>query len=255
VQITETNVVAGKGLVAQQSYKQGALILQEDALVFCNTRKRHDYWEDEGKAFYDEELNGTTKILQTAFNKLSLLDQATFHKFYTSNPRPSNVEHIVDRFRYSAFKVPVRRHGDEADTTRMVLYRTICFANHSCVPNATVYIHNRDYPDTRGQGRLVATRDIDNGEEILINYIPEDWHEDRADRQAALMLGWGFDCTCEGCDEDNNDQNWAERRICCVYFGEVIMGLNNIKHNGTKLRVWIDLLGELGKRDKDLSYA
>jgi len=220
-------VVAGKGLVAQQNYKQGALILQEDALVMCNTRKRHDYWEHEAKAFYDEELNGTTKILQTAFNKLSLPDQATFYKFYISNPRPTDIEHVVDRFRYSAFKIPIGRKDREPATTRMVLYRTICFANHSCVPNATVYIHNRDYPDTRGQGRLVATRDIDNSEEILIDYIPENWNAKRADRQADLMLGWGFDCDCKGCDEDYNDKDWAERRLCSAYFGERFMGSNS----------------------------
>ena len=40
VRVTDVNVVAGNGLVAQQHFKKGALILDEDAFFQCETRKR-----------------------------------------------------------------------------------------------------------------------------------------------------------------------------------------------------------------------
>ncbi|KAI4695872.1 uncharacterized protein J4E88_000042 [Alternaria novae-zelandiae] len=246
VEVTDDDVTVGNGLIAQQKFQKGALILEQDPILLCNTRKPFETWDREANIFYDEEAAGTTAILATAYSKLSWEDQGAFRELYTSKTRGTDVEHIVDRCRYNAFRY---RLGTDADaTTRMAVYRTISFANHSCIPNAVVYINkSNSYP--RGQARLVATRDIPSGDEILINYIPEAWQEGRATRQAKLMLGWGFDCCCEACGDDDLEPDTSERTLCRWYdtWQDGIIA--------ARFRIHIAILHELGIRDKALSSA
>jgi len=45
--VTGVNVVKGEGLVAQQRFEKGALILTEDPLVMCDTGKKYSTWDKE----------------------------------------------------------------------------------------------------------------------------------------------------------------------------------------------------------------
>lgn len=73
------------------------------------------------------------------------------------------------------------------------------FANHSCLPNAEVFFE-------RGMVvKLVASKDIAEGEEILISYVDETL--DQAGREAGLQ-GYGFNCSCDACIVGNR----AKRR-------------------------------------------
>jgi len=245
VRVTDANVVAGNGLVAQQHFKKGALILDENAFFQCDTRKRTEEQNRELIAFYDEEVNKTTRRLTTAYRRLSWQDREAFHKLYTSKTRATDVEHLVDRCRYNAFKFPTIPLAE--DNTYLVVYRTISFVNHSCIPNAVLYI-DENGADLKGYGRLVATRQINAGEEILINYIADDWEKSRDARQAALMLGWGFDCSCKAC-APALEPDASERTLCSTY--------SNVEGQVScaKLRIYVDLLHELGVRDQLLSSA
>ncbi|KAI4953984.1 hypothetical protein J4E91_001693 [Alternaria rosae] len=247
VRVSNTNVVASNGLVAQQNFQKGALILEEDAFFQCDTRKPSEWPDREFIAFYDEEVNKTTAFLSTAYTQLGWQDREAFHKLYTSKTRATDVERLVDRCRYSAFNFLYSPTVDAQDTTRLVVYRTISFANHSCIPNAVLYIETVE-AETKGEGRLVATRQIDAGEEILINYIAEDWNKSRDVRQAALMLGWGFDCNCKACGPALEPD--ASERTLCHTCGPLENSLSC-----AKLRIYITLLDGLGVRDKLLSYA
>ncbi|KAI4704708.1 hypothetical protein J4E89_009585 [Alternaria sp. Ai002NY15] len=246
VRVTNANVVAGNGLVAQQNFKKGALILDENAFFQCDTRKQPEEQNREVIAFYDEEVNKTTARLTTAYTQLSWQDREAFHKLYTSKTRATDVEHLVDRCRYNAFNFRDYT-GVGIQHTRLVVYRTISFANHSCIPNAVLYI-DENGADLKGYARLVATRQIDAGEEILINYIAEDWEKSRDARQAALMLGWGFDCSCKAC-APRLEPDASERTLCYTY--------SNVEGqiSCAKLRIYVDLLHELGVRDQLLSSA
>jgi hypothetical protein len=71
------------------------------------------------------------------------------------------------------------------------VYPTICFINHSCIPNA----HNNWNPNAEHE-TIHAIRPIRAGEEIMIAY-------DRGGpldvRRAFLQKSFGFKCTCCGC--------------------------------------------------------
>jgi len=59
--------------------------------------------------------------------------------------------------------------------------------NHSCEPNVTWHCEGREL-------RIVATRDIQPGEELLMSYI-----EDRDMRKEKLWAWWGIECSCKLC--------------------------------------------------------
>ena len=151
VRVTDANIVAGNGLVAQQNFEKGALILDEDAFFQCDTRKQPEEQHREVIAFYDEEVNKTTALLTTAYTQLSWQDREAFHKLYTSKTRATDVEHLVDRCRYNAFNFRDYTGVSIQFTTRLVVYRTISFANRSCIPNAVLYIDEND-ADVKGYG-------------------------------------------------------------------------------------------------------
>jgi len=62
--------------------------------------------------------------------------------------------------------------------------------NHDCEPNVTWHSEGREL-------HIVATRDIQEGEELLMSYI-----ENREKRREKLWSWWGIDCSCKLCTED-----------------------------------------------------
>jgi len=62
--------------------------------------------------------------------------------------------------------------------------------NHNCEPNVTWNCNGREL-------NIVSTRDIQEGEELLMSYI-----EDREMRKEKLLAWWGIDCECKMCTED-----------------------------------------------------
>jgi len=243
--VTGVNVVKGEGLVAQQRFERGALILTEDPLVMCDTGKKYSDWDKEASAFYQEQLEYSTSMLWKAFNNLELFDQGVFNTLYTTKRKASKLEYVVDAFRHNGFHFGFRN----VSNAHIIIYRFICAAYHSCIPNATVMINDFAPDETLhpGQARLVATREIPAGSPIVIDYIPKLWKEDSAARQQALMARWGFDCNCEGCKPAKAVMDASERRICRAYHEK------GLRLSAAELRLYIAFMSKLGKRDKDLS--
>lgn len=80
------------------------------------------------------------------------------------------------------------------------LYPTICSINHSCQPNVTfqrLHTLERD---------LVASRDIDKGEEIFISYFPHEkpWELSTEERRAKFHSIYDVVCQCEWCNRCDN---------------------------------------------------
>jgi tetratricopeptide (TPR) repeat protein len=76
------------------------------------------------------------------------------------------------------------------------------YINHSCIPNAS-----KDYI-----GDLMilrASRPIIAGDEIFHAY---DESSDYDTRQAALQLTWGFECSCELCEAEKQDEAAVRRK-------------------------------------------
>ena len=70
--------------------------------------------------------------------------------------------------------------------------------NHCCDPNATFSTSNTcDGPNYGATIQVRAIRDIDEGEEIFVNYVPLD--KSRYSRRMNLVLTKGFVCSCMRC--------------------------------------------------------
>ena len=90
-----------------------------------------------------------------------------------------------------------------ADERSLLIYPVaMLMANHSCMPNASWSGH---YSGRAPAVKLIAERDIDEGEEITISYVPRSLplHE----RRESLQSRHNFLCTCARClDEEKNPE-------------------------------------------------
>jgi hypothetical protein len=83
--VTTANVVAGNGLLAQQEFQKGERILEENALLICNTAESYKNWKaHQAEAWFETERQGTTNRLQRAVERPSQADRATFDNSYCS---------------------------------------------------------------------------------------------------------------------------------------------------------------------------
>jgi len=95
---------------------------------------------------------------------------------------------ILSIFRSNAFAL-----GHDSKIHQAV-FPLISRINHSCVPNSQGNFH-----ETLGKFNIHATRDIDIGEELTLNYLQERGSL-QASRQSRLLAGYGFNCDCPACD-------------------------------------------------------
>ena len=76
--------------------------------------------------------------------------------------------------------------GSDEDSTMLVLYKTLSRINHACGDAANVFKY-----ETNGQAYLIAKKEIQAGDEILINYLaPQD------NLREELQRRYNFVCTC-----------------------------------------------------------
>jgi SET domain-containing protein len=81
----------------------------------------------------------------------------------------------------------------------LVVYNDISRINHSCVPNARTSdiwtsLNANPTPNHLGRMKVIATKDIEAGDEIFIEYLTDQnfWLQPRATRQAELLAHWRF---------------------------------------------------------------
>ena len=75
------------------------------------------------------------------------------------------------------------------------VYLLASMANHSCVPNMDI-----TFPDNNHTIEFVALDDVQKHTQLTISYIDQGMHV--AQRQQALLQGYGFRCQCEQCVDD-----------------------------------------------------
>ncbi|CAD5113147.1 DgyrCDS2338 [Dimorphilus gyrociliatus] len=82
------------------------------------------------------------------------------------------------------------------------LYSLHSCCNHSCTPNAEV-----QFPYGNHTLQLVATKDIESGEEIEISYLDDcQLRRSKATRQQILLENYMFLCQCNKCTTDQDDE-------------------------------------------------
>eukprot|EP00913_Durusdinium_trenchii_P020744 g19484.t1 len=101
--------------------------------------------------------------------------------------------------------------------TSQLLYPTLARVNHSCRPNAVLgdpkpaeqdaKLHSGLEPVDLLKKALIAIEEIPEGEEITVSYLSEeDLLEPRPQRRQRLMDGFGFECFCSRCLDEDADR-------------------------------------------------
>ncbi|VUZ50174.1 unnamed protein product [Hymenolepis diminuta] len=90
------------------------------------------------------------------------------------------------------------------------IYPSLSLINHSCNPSA-------DYRfTTDGAAVLIATRNLKAGSEITIAYDVTYAESNTQNRKQVLKESFFFECMCEACVDDWNDNNPQELIKCAV---------------------------------------
>jgi len=101
------------------------------------------------------------------------------------------------------------------------LYTLSSYANHSCIPSATL-----TFPHNTTELHLIATRDLKRGDEVTVAYVDVSQHDNekeqetvleaRRRRRLELIRGWRFACACVKCEEEgkglSQEQKEEERK-------------------------------------------
>lgn len=189
--------VHGQCMIATNDISPGELIMSEQPLIICNSKKTHSWWKKHStQQFYTDEEKGVTDQLDEAYNLLGAAGpaQASLLALHGVVPADSQRDRVRQAFEYNAFNLVSPNHK----CVYLVVYELISRINHSCVPNAVVAIDKAKEPN-RGQARLIATCDILNGAEIFISYMAAEWHAGVTERTEQLKH-YRFTCACRACD-------------------------------------------------------
>lgn len=91
------------------------------------------------------------------------------------------------------------------ENTWLVVLGDLNRVNHSCVPNTFTTEVCTDNGHL-GRIKLITTKDIEIGEEIVVEYTKEDpWLQPCNARRRLLQRGWGFQCLCNACQPEDSD--------------------------------------------------
>ncbi|TGJ80851.1 hypothetical protein E0Z10_g7920 [Xylaria hypoxylon] len=139
-----------------------------------------------------------TVVLDVSFPKV--MQQQVGHQFlHLAAEQLSNPDKVLELGRSSTKAIDIMEDilGTNAFSytlggdSHMALYPEVARINHACKPNAFVR-----FSATSFDVKVVASRDIEIGEEITISYIP--MNHPREKRQRDLRR-WGFQCKCSLC--------------------------------------------------------
>jgi hypothetical protein len=273
-QITNQTVVGGHGMVAALKILKGTVILEEDPLVVIDTNITRVHWAQGQTAtnFYASEGAGTTRRIAAAFghnrwrnNQLAL--RALAHHAAQNNPPP--VQRIVDASIVESnafgFGNPVRINNNQFNNNEwLVFYNDISRINHSCVPNARTsdIIDAIPNPNLLGRMKVIATKDIEAGDEIMIEYLTDRnfWLQPHATRRAILQANWHFLCQCDACHTTSGlfaDHIWefARRLNAEIYLPHPVNHPYVFSRRIHAAEMYISILNFYGFGDGRLSRA
>lgn len=204
---TLANQYKGIKIVANKKIKKGEIIIVSKPLVIERTRKNDT--ENENKInLYDKIINSPEDCeeffyLLNGFNLSSDLSERLKQKNSIENLQSYEITQI---FAKNCFNIPIKviKYNKEAEIFKnngykfdhipngrdLVLHYSGLFGypslfNHSCIPNALRFNIGEIF-------FLYAERDIDEKEEITLNYCPLQSMKD-------LYKERGFVCTCDSC--------------------------------------------------------
>ena len=177
--------VEGKelGMVATRKAKEGDLLASEQPIFVL----REVYKKDGKQRFLD------------AFNQLEITKRKELLSLYDPgvNPRVPSNETLGDAEAEKAWRILYSNgiNVGRDDQQLHAVYATLSRINHSCMANT--------FQRCSGQSKTVsffASKEIAKNEEISLNYLgSSSIFLTREERQAELVKGWFFTCTCQIC--------------------------------------------------------
>ena len=207
VMVTEVGE-KGRGLVAARDIKIGERILIDSLAIALDstivTRKVTRSLKEQIQALPEEQA--------TKFYNLKSLDSIAFSERDLKTLRKGNCYNEMKIFRSNRFE----RSAEEGDSDIDALFFVLSLINHSCAPNVEeCYILDvSEDHETVEEYELRAVRDISKGEEITIFYLLKLGSiVPKHVRQTYLKDKFGFDCKCNVCCGDVDDQDSILEKI------------------------------------------
>jgi len=173
----------GLGVFATQLIPRGTPIIIEAPLISVPVPKLVP-----GQGF---RLADMITDIETSFQKLTPEQQEEFLQLHDFRfPSETDQSHLLTIVRSNAYNT-----GDD----QVGLFPKLARINHSCRPNSGNWWSEKE------ERRIIyAARDIEEGEEITVSYIP--LLKTRKERHGRLAQ-YGFVCGCEACKDGSGDKN------------------------------------------------
>lgn len=186
----DTSVPANKVMRATATLRWGDEIVAERPLFEREVGLQHTY--DSTSFFNPGGPFSGARHLDTTLDRLTASQRTALRNLH--NPGGT----LTSLVQANAFGETKERHGHNYVVLR--IFEKISRANHSCRPNA-VYSWNPDLANGGGKATLHAVTTINNGAEIVIDYMAAEANalRDGATRRADLQQTWAFLCTCSAC--------------------------------------------------------
>jgi tetratricopeptide (TPR) repeat protein len=203
----------GHGLLARRAFAKGEVVLSERPLCVTNMMEHLEdpklleivpqlsQFADEsaGKLGYSEGALGiinqiAARVAELEFAKQSPRDQKRWMALHDGFAPMEPSSAVQKKAKKTAASI-VRTNGFPESESRCHLYELISRINHSCAPNVT-----RRFDEKRGEADIVATRDIDAGEECCLALISEIGERATDERREMLRMKYNFECMCERCE-------------------------------------------------------
>ena len=177
-------------MFATKDITSGEIIVEEDFLIRLLCLDVYDS-EYEGETQYQEKI----ETLRHQFDRLDEAqpaDRAFIDCLEPFDGEEPFIERVLRKYGLEAY------HPSFFHCT--ALYRNICRVNHCCdKPNASLKNHSAQ--NDWSTGRLSATQDIANGEEILIDYTVM---ERKRLNKEDVFQNYRCICTCSACSSPSN---------------------------------------------------
>lgn len=180
----------GLGAFASHTLETGSIILREAPVLRISPPEA-----SQGSSYPIAEV---TKLVRREFERLSP-DAQNEVLSLTYHALPGEVEEA------GGDKLGLILRTNAYNTGSQIgIFPKIARINHSCQPNAAYY-----WSEALGKRIIYATREIQQGEEIFVSYIP--LLMSRAERQKRLDR-YGFRCACSACSQSSRNQTLSDER-------------------------------------------
>lgn len=187
----------GAALIANAPITAGALILAEAPLFTVPTAIITGNTDVDAVKSYNT-------LIQVELIKLPLPKRAALLRLHNAHPDPL-VSPFLGIVSTNAFGLGEPGYSDESG-----IFAIASRFNHSCSPNVDFV-----WRASSGKSEFRATRDIAEGEELLVSYLGGQIDLERDARKAVLKDRYHFDCACSSCSLTGVDltADNAKRRV------------------------------------------